>query len=146
MDACGEAADSCRELWRARGGFGDCAALRAVWRGWARNKRRKSVDYEAKAVTLAGRRYIVCRNHDEAKKDATDRAAILAALERQLKTIPVIAASSHRPVRIASPSIMPKPPSPDKGDAGRALDAVDPVVLPPTVRRPIGPTREQADR
>jgi len=48
-------------------------------------KRRKSVDYEAKAVTLAGRRYIVCRNHDEAKKDAADRAAILAALERQLK-------------------------------------------------------------
>ena len=31
-------------------------------------KRRKSVDYEAKAVTLAGRRYIVCRTHDEAKK------------------------------------------------------------------------------
>src|SRR3974390_3161498 len=48
-------------------------------------KRRKSVDYEAKAVTLAARRYIVCRNHDEAKKDAADRAAILAALERQLK-------------------------------------------------------------
>jgi hypothetical protein len=38
-------------------------------------KRRKSVDYQAKAVTLAGRRYIVCRNHDEAKKDAADRAA-----------------------------------------------------------------------
>jgi len=30
------------------------------------SKRRKSVNYEAKAVTLAGRRYIVCRNHDEA--------------------------------------------------------------------------------
>src|SRR3954465_7553001 len=49
------------------------------------SKRRKSVDYEAKAVTLAGRRYIVCRNHGEAKKDAADRAAILGALERQLK-------------------------------------------------------------
>jgi Transposase DDE domain len=48
-------------------------------------KRSKSVDYEAKAVALAGRRYIVCRNHEEAKKDAADRAAILAALERQLK-------------------------------------------------------------
>ena len=36
-------------------------------------------------MTLAGRRYIVCRNHEEAKKDAADRAAILAALERQLK-------------------------------------------------------------
>ena len=48
-------------------------------------KRSKSIDYEAKAVTLASRRYIVCRNHEEAKKDAADRAAILAALERQLK-------------------------------------------------------------
>jgi hypothetical protein len=33
---------------------------------------------------LAGRRYIVCRNYQEAEKDAADRAAILAALERQL--------------------------------------------------------------
>ena len=49
------------------------------------SKRGKSTTYEAKAVELAGRRYIVCRNHEEAKKDAADRAAILAALERQLK-------------------------------------------------------------
>jgi hypothetical protein len=42
------------------------------------------VGYEAKAVTLAGRRYIVCRNHQEAQKDAVDRASIVAALERQL--------------------------------------------------------------
>src|SRR4029077_7325093 len=32
----------------------------------------------------AGRRYIVCRNHQEAEKDAADRASIVAALERQL--------------------------------------------------------------
>ena len=32
------------------------------------SKRGKQVDYEAKAVTLAGRRYIVCRNHQEAAK------------------------------------------------------------------------------
>ncbi len=43
------------------------------------------VDYEAKAVTLAGRRYIVCRNLDQMKRDAADRAAIVAALEKQLK-------------------------------------------------------------
>ena len=48
-------------------------------------KRGHEIDYEAKAVTLAGRRYIVCRNHDETRKDAADRAAILAALERELK-------------------------------------------------------------
>ena len=43
------------------------------------------VDYEAKAVTLAGRRYIVCRNLDEMKKDADNRAKIVAALEQQLR-------------------------------------------------------------
>jgi transposase len=48
------------------------------------SKRAKQVDYEAKAVLLAGRRYIVFRNHQEAEKDAADRAAIVAALERQL--------------------------------------------------------------
>ena len=48
-------------------------------------KRSKDIEYEAKAVTLAGRRYIVCRNREEMKKDAAARAAILAALERQLK-------------------------------------------------------------
>ena len=48
-------------------------------------KPRREVDYEAKAVTLAGRRYIVCRNLDEMSKDAANRATIVAALERQLK-------------------------------------------------------------
>jgi transposase len=33
---------------------------------------------------LAGQRYIVCRNQQEAEKDAADRASIVAALERQL--------------------------------------------------------------
>jgi transposase len=47
-------------------------------------KRGKESDYQGKTVTLAGRRYIVCRNHQEAEKDAADRAAIVAALERQL--------------------------------------------------------------
>jgi transposase len=48
-------------------------------------KRKKDIEYEAKTVTLAGRRYIVCRNREEMKKDAAARAAILTALERQLK-------------------------------------------------------------
>jgi hypothetical protein len=48
-------------------------------------KRDRNIDYEAKAVVLAGRRYIVCRNREEMKKDAAARAAILAALERRLK-------------------------------------------------------------
>jgi transposase len=49
------------------------------------SRRGKQVDYEAKAVMLAGRRYIVCRNRQEAEKDAADRASIVAALARQLK-------------------------------------------------------------
>jgi Transposase DDE domain len=47
--------------------------------------RRKETDYGAKAVKLGDRRYIVCINHQEAEKDAADRAAMVAALERQLK-------------------------------------------------------------
>ena len=46
-------------------------------------KRGHEIDYEAKAVTVGGRRYILCRNHQEAERDAA-RQAILANLERQL--------------------------------------------------------------
>jgi hypothetical protein len=38
-------------------------------------KRGKEIDHEAKTVMLAGRRYIVCRNHQEAEKDAADSSA-----------------------------------------------------------------------
>jgi transposase len=48
-------------------------------------KRGRQTDYSAKAVSLAGQRYIVCINHQQAENDAAERAAILAALERQLK-------------------------------------------------------------
>ena len=50
-----------------------------------KTRRGHEIDYEAKAVTLAGRRYIVCRNLEQMQKDAADRASIVAALERQLK-------------------------------------------------------------
>lgn len=39
-----------------------------------------------KEVMVSGRRYIVCRNPDQALKDKADRAAILSALEVQLKS------------------------------------------------------------
>jgi len=48
-------------------------------------KRSQDTYYSAKAVTLGAARYIVCINHQEARKDAADRTAILASLERQLK-------------------------------------------------------------
>jgi hypothetical protein len=47
-------------------------------------RRGHEIDYEAKAVIVGGRRYILCRNHQEAARDAAARQAILANLERQL--------------------------------------------------------------
>ena len=37
-----------------------------------------------KETTLKGRRYVLCRNEEEARKDADRRAAILAGLDRKL--------------------------------------------------------------
>jgi hypothetical protein len=37
-----------------------------------------------KETTIAGRRYIICRNEEEAKKDAATRAELVAGLERKL--------------------------------------------------------------
>jgi hypothetical protein len=37
---------------------------------FAMSKRGKQADFKAKTVMLGGRRYIVCRNHQEAEKDA----------------------------------------------------------------------------
>jgi hypothetical protein len=48
-------------------------------------RRKAEIDYGAKVVMLGGQRYIVCRNEQQARKDAADRAAILTALEKQLK-------------------------------------------------------------
>jgi Transposase DDE domain len=40
---------------------------------------------DVKEVRVEGRRYIVCRNRDEARKDAADREAIVASLREKLK-------------------------------------------------------------
>jgi hypothetical protein len=40
---------------------------------------------KVKEVMVDGRRYVVCVNEDQAKKDAADRAAIICALEERLK-------------------------------------------------------------
>lgn len=47
--------------------------------------RDKDTDDGAKAVEVAGTRYIVCLNHEQARKDAADRALIVESLQRQLK-------------------------------------------------------------
>ncbi len=45
---------------------------------------RVAENLEVKEVVVEGRRYVVCRNSEEAKKDAAARAAILAKLETAL--------------------------------------------------------------
>jgi len=53
-----------------------------------RGSRKKSTDpspLKVKNVKLHGRRYVICVNEDQAKKDRADREAILAGLEEQLK-------------------------------------------------------------
>ncbi len=41
---------------------------------------------KVKEVWVEGRHYIVCLNDDVARKDATDREAILASLREKLRT------------------------------------------------------------
>lgn len=47
-------------------------------------RKRRQVEYGAKEVMVAGRRYIVCRNEAQARADAADRQLIVDALKRRL--------------------------------------------------------------
>ena len=49
-------------------------------------RQKGETQLEVKDVTVAGRRYVMCRNEEEAQKDAAARAEIIAGLERKLKT------------------------------------------------------------
>jgi len=50
-----------------------------------RTKRKDRSPLKVKEVVVAGRRYVVCLNDEEARKDAHDREAIVASLREQLK-------------------------------------------------------------
>jgi transposase len=47
-------------------------------------RQKGETDLAIKEVVLAGRRYVVCRNQERARRDAETRAALLAGLERKL--------------------------------------------------------------
>jgi hypothetical protein len=47
-------------------------------------RQRGETQLAVKETTIAGRRYIICRNEDEARKDAEARAELIAGLERKL--------------------------------------------------------------
>jgi transposase len=47
-------------------------------------RQKGETDLAVTEVKLAGRRYIVCRNEEEARKDAETRAKLLAGLQRKL--------------------------------------------------------------
>jgi len=50
-----------------------------------RTKRKDPSPLKVKEVTVEGRRYVVCLNEEEARKDAHDRETIVASLRKQLK-------------------------------------------------------------
>ena len=50
-----------------------------------RTKRKDPSPLKVKEVVVEGRRYVVCLNEEEARKDAHDREAIVASLRGQLK-------------------------------------------------------------
>ena len=50
-----------------------------------RTKRKDPSPLKVKEVIVEGRRYVVCLNEEEARKDAHDRKAILASLRERLK-------------------------------------------------------------
>jgi hypothetical protein len=47
-------------------------------------RQKGETDLAVKETTIAGRRYIICRNEEEARTDAAARAEIVAGLERKL--------------------------------------------------------------
>ena len=47
-------------------------------------RQKGETDLTVKNVEVAGRRYVVCRNEEEARKDAETRTALIAGLERKL--------------------------------------------------------------
>jgi hypothetical protein len=47
-------------------------------------RQKGETDLAVKDVVVAGRRYVLCRNEDQARKDAETRTALLAGLERKL--------------------------------------------------------------
>jgi len=47
-------------------------------------RQKGATELAIKDITIGGRRYVLCRNEEEAKKDAEARAAIIASLERKL--------------------------------------------------------------
>ena len=51
----------------------------------ARKQAKDPSPFKVKEVMVDGRRYIVCHNADQARKDATDREMILKSLEEQLR-------------------------------------------------------------
>lgn len=63
--------------------LGRSGRYREVWPERARAKDPSPL--KVKEVMVEGRRYIVCRNEEQARKDRADREAIVASLRDQLK-------------------------------------------------------------
>jgi hypothetical protein len=76
------------DVWHGRSGQ-TYRAGRQVRQGGVRPQERAprqkgATELAIKDITVGGRRYVLCRNEEEAKKDAEARVAIIASLERKL--------------------------------------------------------------
>ena len=47
-------------------------------------RQKGATELAVRETTIAGRRYIICRNEEEARKDAEARSELVAGLERKL--------------------------------------------------------------
>jgi hypothetical protein len=68
-------------------------------------RQKGETDLAVKDVEVAGRRYVVCRNEEEARKDAESRTALIAGLERKLAQgdKALVANAGYRRFLVASP-------------------------------------------
>ena len=81
-------------------------------------RQKGATELAIKDITVGGRRYVLCRNEEEAKKDAEARVAIIASLERKLAqgdkhwsaTRATGASLRHRAMNISPsiPRVLPK--------------------------------------
>ena len=70
-----------RERWDERVRE-QCGGMRRGW--WVVLKKgRREVDYEGKAVALAGRRYMVWRDVDERRKETRNGGRMVGKVERE---------------------------------------------------------------
>jgi hypothetical protein len=91
-------------------------------------RQKGETDLAVKNVEVAGRRYVVCRNAEEARKDAETRTALIASLERKLAQgdKALVANTGYRQF-LSAPAGLGFAIDPDKVAADAQFDGVRPA-------------------